>query len=345
MKIGLYADPHFASTSSIIVGKSGEFSGRLTNLIESFSWMNKFFKEEGCKMIICLGDLTDRPDLTAEEITALSRCGLENHIFLVGNHCRLDKDGKINSLSIFNKVYNEPQLLEVPGCRILLLPYNSTEVELDKFEDSVDVILSHNDIKGYDFGGGHVSDTGYTLDDILRKCKLFINGHLHNGGWLVDRRVVNLGQLSGMNFSSCGGQWEPSVGILDTDTMTLEIHENPKAYRFKKIEVPTLVKLKSYLDNLPNVGRYVLQVKVPEGIAQSARKVVEQCNKVEASRILTIQSPSKKTSNKLHKDIKTDSTSVYDKLRAFIKSQNPTKYSQDKIYEIIDNLEKKEGAD
>ena len=347
MKIGLYADPHLSQTSSIIVGKSGDFSGRLTNLINSFKWMNDFFSSMGCVMTVCLGDVTDKPNLTAEEITALSLCGIEDHHLIVGNHCRADKDGRINSLSVFKKVYYEPRILEVPGpdCsrRILILPYNSTPVDLSQFEDSVDIILSHNDIKGYDFGG-HVSEAGLELESILSHCSLFVNGHLHNGGWLVQDRVVNLGQLSGMNFSSCGGQWEPSVGILDTDTLSLEIYENPCAYRFKKEEFSSLTKLKGYLDNLPENGEYVLQARVPDTIAQKSRKLIDQCSKVVASRVLTLQTKSKKTSVK-RDEIKLDKTSVYDKLRGFVTSQNPSKYSIEKINEIIDHMEMKEGAE
>lgn len=350
MKIGLYADVHLSMTSSIIVGRSGEFSGRLNNIIESCKWMNHLFKDQDCNLVVCLGDLTDKTSLSAEEITALSQCGLEDHHFIVGNHCRSDKNGEINSLSLFKNTYYEPCLIEIPGGRdnevfkILILPYNSTPVDLSQFSDGVDVILSHNDIKGYDFGG-HVSEAGYEIEDILSKCKLFINGHLHNGAWLIQDRIVNLGQISGMNFSSCGGQWEPSVGILDTDTLTLEIHENPYAYRFKKEEFSTLTKLKSYLDNLPESGEYVLQARVPDTIAQKSRKLIDQCSKVVASRVLTSQTKSKKSSPTKRDEIKLDKSSVYDKLRGFVTSQNPSKYSIEKINEIIDQMEMKEGAD
>ena len=63
----------------------------------------------------------------------------------------------------------------------------------------IDIILSHNDIKGYDLNG-HILTSGYELSEILDCCKIFINGHLHNGGWLVKDKVVNLGQLSGKYF-------------------------------------------------------------------------------------------------------------------------------------------------
>lgn len=345
MKIGLYTDPHLSQTSSIIVGKSGDFSGRLTNLIESFEWMNEFFKGHDCQEIFCLGDMTDKPNLTAEEITALSLCHVEDHHLIVGNHCRSDKDGRINSLSMLKHIYYEPQILDYDGFKILILPFNSTPYNLDDY-GHVDLILSHNDLKGYDFGRGHVSEVGYEMEDILNHCDLFINGHLHNGAWLVQDRVINLGQVSGMNFSSCNGQWEPSVGVFDTETRKLELFENPKGYRFKKLEFKTLASLKSYLDNLPCIGRYVLQVKILGDFAGNARKLLDQCDKVAASRILTVSTKEgSRPSKNLKDEVKIDDGSVYDKLREFVKIQNPSKYSIDKLNEIINKMERKEGSD
>ena len=103
MKIGIYADPHFSCSSSIIVGRQGEFTGRLDNLIKSFEWMSHTFSENNVNQIYCLGDFTDKTTLTSEEITAISRCDLTNHTCLVGNHCRSNKSGEINSISAFNK--------------------------------------------------------------------------------------------------------------------------------------------------------------------------------------------------------------------------------------------------
>lgn len=343
IKIGLYADPHFSQNSSMLVGRDGKYSKRLTNLIESFSWMNDFFSREGCSEVFCLGDMTDRPDLTAEEITAMSECSISDHHLIVGNHCRSDKNGEINSLSIFSSIYYEPEVISLGSRNILILPYNSTPVDLSDYKD-IDVIFSHNDLKGYDFGN-HISGEGYSLEDILKSCKLFINGHLHNGGWLVQDRILNLGQLSGMNFSSCGGQWEPSVAILDTENLSIKFYENPVALRFKKIEMKTLVSLKNYLNSLDsNSGKYVIQVRVPDSISQSARKLLDQYDNVVASRVLAIKS-SKKTTTKSVSEEVPSKTNIYDKLRSFIKLQNSSKFDVDKVNEIINNLEKKEGVE
>lgn len=337
MKLGLYADPHFSQSSSIIVGRRGEFTGRLDNLIQSFKWMNNLFRENSVDMTVCLGDLTDKSILTSEEITAMSKCEIESHHIIVGNHCRSDKDGKVNAVSNYPHVYSEPTWLT---SEVLLLPYNSSLYNLEELckEKHPKVILSHNDIRGYDFGAGHICTSGYDVTDIIKYCDLFINGHLHNGGWLIDNKIINLGTISGINFASCGGQWNPSVAIVDTDTMELTLYENPVAYKFIKKEIKTVPKIKEFLDSLTG-DNYVIQLKVPDKIADKARKFLDQSTKVEASRILTIKEEVNKT--ELKKIIESDSSTIYDKLKKYISEKKPS-YDINRLNNIIDEISKKE---
>lgn len=336
MLLGLYADPHFSQTSSIIVGRKGDFSGRLDNLINSFTWMNKVFQDKGVDMVVCLGDLTDKPVLTSEEITAMSKCGIEEHYLIVGNHCRSDKDGKINSLAIYgDKVISSPRWLTD---EVFVLPYNHSTFDFASLDHKPKIILSHNDIKGYDFGGGHLSDAGYDLNTILTNCELFINGHLHTGGWMINDKIMNLGNLSGINFSSCGGQWEPSIAILDTDTLKVELIENPCAYIFLKKTFDTIPLVKGFLDNLRSDRHYVIQLKVPTAIAPSVRQLVSQYDtKISASRIITFNDKKKAEVPEEKPQIELDKTSIYEKLGTFIENQKP-KYSILTIREIIDTI-------
>lgn len=337
IKISLYADPHFSQSSSIIVGRKGEFTGRLDNLIRSFTWMNNFFKSQNVDEIICLGDLVDKPVLTSEEITAMSKCEIDNHYLIVGNHCRSDKDGYINALSIYKNVINKPGFI-FDG--VYFLPYNHDLIDLKSISPRPKVILSHNDIKGYNFGG-HLSTEGYEISDILSSCDLFINGHLHNGGWVIKDKIMNLGTLSGMNFSSCNGEWFPSVAILDTETLEINLYENPEAYHFMKVEFKTLPEVKGFLDNLSG-NHNVIQIKVLADLAERTRKLIEQSNKVEASRILTIHDNSKNDKSIVNKiTLEGSNISIYDKLKAFISSQT-LKLSQNKLNEIIDQIAEKE---
>ena len=344
-KIGLYADPHLSQSSSIIVGRQGEFTGRLENLIKSFEWMNNKFKEENVDIIVCLGDLTDRPDLTALEITALSKCNVDEHYLIIGNHCRSDKDGNINSLSIYERTLSESQPLVVDedgNTLVHVLPYNSDIIDLTTLNHPK-VILSHNDLKGYDFGNFIISQNGYKITDILENCKLFINGHLHSGGWVFNDRILNLGVLSGINFSGCSGKWNPSIGILDLDTLKVDIIENPEAYKFKYTDCDTLPKLKKYLDSLKG-SHYVLQIKVPKELADNARKLLSQSEKVEASRLLFITETSDNNENKEKPTLDTN-INTYQRLRDFIDLQNKSKFDKKIVSDIINELERTEGVE
>ena len=161
MLIGVYTDPHFTQYSNIIASENGDYTGRLENLIKSFQWADMIFKENKVNMIFCLGDLTDRNNLTAEEISAINQCHLENHHFIVGNHCRSDKDGHYNTLNMFNNVHNTPEYLQLnDGTLIFILPYSSQLIDLNDLDPTPDIILSHNDIADYDFGE-YISKLGY----------------------------------------------------------------------------------------------------------------------------------------------------------------------------------------
>jgi hypothetical protein len=108
--------------------------------------------------------------------------------------------------------------------------------------------------------------------------------------------------------------------------------------------VPSLSKLKGYIDNLEGIN-YVLQVKIPEDHANNARKLLDQSDKICASRVLATREKIEKT-NIIEKESPIeDPVSVYQKLREFISMKNPKEYSHTKIEDIITSLEETEGTD
>ena len=88
MKYLIYSDVHFCQASSIVRQRGKKYSERLHNLINSLSWAEHLADEENCDGIINLGDTFDRPDMKAEEITALNDVYFSplHHDILVGNH-------------------------------------------------------------------------------------------------------------------------------------------------------------------------------------------------------------------------------------------------------------------
>ena len=254
MKILLYTDNHFSSYSSILRTRSDRFSTRLENQIQSINWAESLVKEYGCEKVIHLGDFFDKPDLNSEELTALKYINWSNveHYFIVGNHEMGNQDltfNSMNALSKVGKVINEPEVLNIYGCDIILLPYilgseklSITDIINNLYKDIPTIqevknriILSHNDLSGIRYGQ-YESKIGFNIEDITNNCNLFVNGHLHNQQQ-ISEKILNLGNLTGQNFSEDAQKYSHCVAILDTDTLQINLINNPYAINFYKLDV------------------------------------------------------------------------------------------------------------
>lgn len=339
MKIGLYTDSHITMSSSIVLGKTGTFNGRLENMIESFDWANEEFKRNQCDTIVNLGDTVDKSSLEAEEISALKLCHIDDHIILLGNHERVSENGKLNSINMYDHVIIEPQFL---NDQIFLLPYSKKPLDLSSYKLDKDktIILSHNDIKGIMYGD-YLTTIGYEIPDILNNCRLFINGHIHQGKWIYSKRILDLGLLSGLNFSTTDSDWNPGIAILDTDNFSVKFIENPKAFIFHKATIYDQTSLLKFLDKLPRERNNIVQIKVPYDLADSCRKLLESKPYVIHSRILTF---SNDKNSIIDSDdnvlvLKQDKRSGYDKFREYISSKESLPVSKDLINDELKILE------
>ena len=277
MKILIYGDVHWSTYSSIVRSRGTKYSTRLENLIKSVNWAEKLADDNNCDEIICLGDFFDRPELTAEEISALDEVKWSNlpHFFLVGNHESNVSNLFYSSTKALKRVnfhiIDKPFTQSTEGANFLFLPYILEENRkplLDYWNEDVKketiykrpYIFSHNDIKGINYGRFQ-SKEGFGIDEIenknLKQC-VYINGHIHNAETLKDGwcKVINLGNLTGQNFSEDAFKYEHHVAILNTkaqedDPMDplITFIENPYAFNFYKIQIDKEDDLKQ-LDKL-----------------------------------------------------------------------------------------------
>ena len=67
MKIGIFTDAHYASRE--VAGSKRQYSRSLQKIEQAYH----LFKEENCEMAICLGDLIDKEDCHAKEISKSRR--------------------------------------------------------------------------------------------------------------------------------------------------------------------------------------------------------------------------------------------------------------------------------
>lgn len=246
MKILLYTDVHFSQKSSIVNIMGNKYHKRLENCIESINWAEKLAVELGCDEIITLGDFFDKPELNAEEITAVKDIEWVDlpHTFIVGNH-----ESNINNLMWSSTmclkldnftIVDTPTIRELDNTQLCLLPYIVEEDRktLNEYFNTTNknrVILSHNDIKGIQYGM-ITSKEGFSIEDINANCNLFLNGHLHNGTWVNDK-ILNVGNLTGQNFTEDAFTYQHCVYVLDTSTLELTKYENPIAMKFYNITI------------------------------------------------------------------------------------------------------------
>lgn len=250
MKILVVGDVHWSQYSSILRKRGEYYSYRLENLIRSVNWAERLADDCKCDFIVYLGDFLDRAELNAEEISALKGIHWSrlHHDFLVGNHEAGRANLEFNSADIFSmrnfNVISSPEVVYCGAEKIKLcfIPYIMEDdrepisaylgVEDEGFNQII--IFSHNDIKGFAMGK-FISQEGFDIEDIDKHCDLYLNGHLHNGG-MVTERIINVGNLTGQNFSEDAFKYDHSVIVLDTDTMKCAVYENPYAINFYKLD-------------------------------------------------------------------------------------------------------------
>ncbi len=304
MKIGIIGDVHWSRYSSILRLRGEKYSYRLENCIKSINWAECMTSD--CSVIVYLGDFFDTSELNAEEITAIKdiQWNTQEHFFLVGNHEMGLNDLSYSSSHLFDyidiykgsNVIDTPRKYEWSNCNIHFLPYILEEQRkpfneyISKEENKRTIVFSHNDIAGIQLGK-YVSQSGFSIEDIEANCDLFINGHLHNGNIIGDK-IINIGNLTGQNFNENAFNYSHRIGILDTDTLTYELYDNPYAFNFYKLDTTVtpvdLTKLKS---------NSVLTIKVSEENYDHYKTQVTNCDNIITSRFIIVSSNSNEVNN------------------------------------------------
>lgn len=250
MKILVVGDVHWSQYSSILRKRGEKYSYRLENLIKSIDWVEELADETECELMVYLGDFFDRSDINSEELSALREVSWNNlpHYFLVGNHEAGRGDLLYNSADVFGianfKVISSTALqfnIYHLDCQLCFLPY-VLEENRRPFEEYFSwdsntkkrIVFSHNDIKGFAMGN-FISKEGFDIVDIDKNCDLYLNGHLHNGG-RISSKIINVGNLTGQNFSEDAFKYDHSVIVLDTDDLSCAVYENPYALNFYKLD-------------------------------------------------------------------------------------------------------------
>ena len=308
MKIGIVGDIHWSRYSSILRQRGDKYSVRLENCIKSINWAEKLFEQVKCDNVVYLGDFFDSSELNSEEITAIKdiewNC-IEHH-FLVGNHEMGINDLSYSSSHLFNYIHmganssisyieDKPITSIYNDIDLVYIPYILEENRKPLIEYMTDnshkkIVFSHNDIAGIQMGK-FISKNGFTIEEIKNNCDLFINGHLHNGA-KVDDGIINVGNLTGQNFSEDAFTYDHCAMILDTDTMRIEVYENPYAINFYKIDTTTQ---KFNIEELKNNA--IVTIKTTQEEQYKYKQILDDSDKVITSRLIIAPSDNTNTTN------------------------------------------------
>lgn len=244
MKILFFSDNHWSQYSSIVRNRGEYYSKRLGNQIDTMNWLEGLAIEKGCGLVCCLGDFFDKSELNAEEISALTEVHWNciHHIFIVGNHeVKTSEHNSLNALySDDYEVFNEPFSYKLPNenIRLCIFPYMLNKYNRDELlslraDNCRNILLTHNNIKGVQMGG-IVTQDGIEMADIEDNFDLCFNGHYHNGCSVSDK-IINIGNITGQNFSEDACKYGHHAILFDIDTFTYEFIENPYAFNFYKL--------------------------------------------------------------------------------------------------------------
>lgn len=288
MRVGVVGDVHWCSYSSIVRSFGKKYTTRLENLIESVNWAEKTLA--GCDLIVYLGDFFDRSDLNSQEITALKelKWNSSTHIFLLGNHeiYSNSKDGFNSLYSLTLQNYGNFVLVDRPMYiyELCFLPYGKYDSKLDDIfprDLRKHIVFSHNDLKGFNYGGYTTTD-GIDISDINNSCRLFVNGHLHNH-YDTGNILINLGNLTGQNFSEDAEKYKHYVMVLDTDTYQVNYFTNSHALNFYKFNLMYDVDPLKMID-----GNAVVSITTTDSLKDLVRDSVNNNKKIIESRIVTL---------------------------------------------------------
>jgi len=235
MKMNIIGDLHFRHqlpyASAVEDGRKAEWSDIKDKVIET---------AERCDVSIILGDVFNlkhnHSAVNAEFVDFLQRFPKGQGVHIIsGNHDRFGRETSIDFIKALDNplwhVYTEPELVEIKGHTIQMLPFMTPgTLEAKNLEEAQEKLPSL--LKSADFlfhhhiaDGTLWSQTAETTDlhevyipqESLSKYKMIVGGHIHKRQWVKDNILV-----TGNIFTNEVGEHDKAIFVLDTDSMKTE---------------------------------------------------------------------------------------------------------------------------
>mgnify|MGYP003637979345 FL=1 len=311
MKVALVTDQHFGARND---------SMRVHDYFEKF-YSEIFFPyidANGIDTIIDLGDTFDRrkyisfSSLKRAKTMFFEECqkrNLKMHV-IVGNHDSYYKNTlEVNSVDLLLEEYDnittyvEPEVIEVGGCEIMLIPWICEQNEEKTFvmadKTSAQVVFGHLELAGYEMYKGGIIDHGIN-DSWLKKFDLVCSGHYHHKS--RNGNINYLGTAYEITWSDYNDQ--KGFHIFDTQTRELDFIENPHKLFHKIWYDDTDMDMAGLMDVVKDFDQYKgCSIKVIIKNKDNTLLFDVYMEKLEAADPMTIQV----VTDHLHLDLEDDS--------------------------------------
>ena len=215
MKGIVYTDVHLREVGSFPGFNAIDSNGltrELNNILLGADFVADAIRQHDVDLVFCLGDLFHNTDFqTARTLHAShlflgkirSACELvgAEHYIIAGNHDTFSEECGITSISnlgfYFTEIVSEPTVVEIRGFKVLVLPFSSNidsiRDQIDSYQDSVDLIVTHMDFAGATYESGQQSNSMLSPEsrvpiisgDIHMRSDV---GNVHYTGSLIQNR-------------------------------------------------------------------------------------------------------------------------------------------------------------
>ena len=234
MKIALVTDLHFGARNDNL-----KVAAHQKKFYDEVFF--PYLKEHNIKEVIDLGDTFDRrryisfTSLKAAKamfFDPLKENGIKTHM-IVGNHDAVYKNTiELNSIYLLLQEYDniieyeKPTDVQIGGCDILMLPWicagNQQETMLAVEHTKAQIVMSHLELKGFEFMRGHIMHDGMD-HKVFDKFDMVCSGHYHHKS--TEGNINYLGCPYEMTWQDY--QDEKGFHIFDTETRELTRVVNP----------------------------------------------------------------------------------------------------------------------
>ena len=234
MKIALVTDLHFGARNDNL-----KVAAHQKKFYDEVFF--PYLKEHNIKEVIDLGDTFDRrryisfTSLKAAKamfFDPLKENGIKTHM-IVGNHDAVYKNTiELNSIYLLLQEYDniieyeKPTDVQIGGCDILMLPWicagNQQETMLAVQHTKAQIVMSHLELKGFEFMRGHIMHDGMD-HKVFDKFDMVCSGHYHHKS--TEGNINYLGCPYEMTWQDY--QDEKGFHIFDTETRELTRVVNP----------------------------------------------------------------------------------------------------------------------